>query len=349
MNENQIIFLFCVFAVVTRIPRIVERWKAPLLRGPDWFFNVQTQPGFLKGPGSAILNLYRWQLFVPWAIELPIFLAFLITGHNRYIIPLIAVVTLFTRLNYYLDRKRAEDRARRFEVLSATAPAASVALSLQPRTLRQYTKPWVEAVIALALLGSLAWLGYRYRLTSDWHLLRRPLTSTIMAIYLQAGLLLVKLAFIRARSVAPAENAEQYLAWRDSLRRLSTTLCDYARVMLAFIPPIAALQSVTASWKGSREQSATGFCILAGCAIITWYEWRHRIHYLEVARRTKPANFLIRPDLPEQAPPLCFRPAVPMFLLSRPGGYALNLASAPAKVAALYLAGYAALVTYLPR
>ena len=52
---------------------------------------------------------------------------------------------------------------------------------------------------------------------------------------------------------------------------------------------------------------------------------------------------------PEAARLLCFRPSLPMLLLKGPKGYALNLASAPAKTAGLYIAGYALLIVCLTR
>jgi hypothetical protein len=349
MTENQILVLLCVFVVAMRMPRIRERWSAPLLRGPEWFFSVAVKPDFWSGPGAAILRNYRWRLFIPWAIEIPIFVAILIAGRHRYIFLLILVITLLTRLNYYAARQRAEDQARRFELPGASQPVATVALSLQPRTLGGYTNWWVEAAIGLALGASLAWLGYRYAATRDWQAVRGPLSATIVYIYLQAGLLLIKRALVRARSVAPADNAVQYLAWRESLRRLSTAICDYVRLLCVFGPLVADLQSIVKPWAGSGAEAATMVAVLGAGALATVYEWRRRRQYLEVARQTRPAKFLVLPDIPDAGWLVCFRPSLPVLLLNGPNGYALNLASAPAKVAGLYIVGYAALLVWLTR
>jgi hypothetical protein len=348
VTENQIILLFCVFAMATRIPRILERWKAPLLRGPGWFFGVAVPADFPDGPGAAILRSYRLRLFLPWAVELPICAGFLLTGHDRYIIPLIGAITLLTRLNYYAIRKAAEDRAERFGLPGESKPVMTVALSLQPRTLRAYTTWWMEATIAAALGGALLWLGYRYAVTRDWQLVRQPFAVTALMIYVQAGLLLLKRAMVRARSIAPAENAAQYLAWRDSLRRLSTAMCDYVRIIYAFIPLVMELQFVPKiRASGSTAQTIAALAFIAGGTLATWYEWRHRLRYLEVARQTKPAKLLVLPDVPDAGWLVCFRPSLPVLLLNGPKGYAVNLASAPARFAGLYIAGYAALQIFL--
>lgn len=350
MTENQILLLSWLFlGVGGRIPRIVERWKAPLLSGPGWFFSIQVAPDFLENSGRAILARYRLRLFLPWAVEIPVSVALLVTGHKVAILLVVAVIALLTRLNYYVDRKAAEDQARRFEVPGASKPVVTVALSLRPRTLGAYTNPWIEVPIVLALCGSLAWLVYRYTILGDWHPLHEPLAATLITIYLQIGMLLMKRAFVRARSVAPADNAEQYMAWRDSLRRLSTAVCDYVRLTLVSFPLIADLKSVTDPWQGSVAETGTIISLFALFAFVTWHEWRNRLRHLKVARQTKPAKFLVLPDLPDAGGFVCFRPALPMLLLNGPNGYTLNLASAPVRVAGLYVAGYAALWVCLTR
>lgn len=64
MTQLQIVLLYLA-SIALRIPRIKERWIAPLLRGPEWFFDVAVAPDFLRSPGAAILRNYRWRLFIP--------------------------------------------------------------------------------------------------------------------------------------------------------------------------------------------------------------------------------------------------------------------------------------------
>jgi hypothetical protein len=349
MTENQIVWLFWFLGSASRIPRIVERWRSPFLSGPGWFFGVPIAPDFLASGGRGILFRYRLRLFLPWAIEIPLCVVLLVTGHSAAILPTVAVITLLTRVNYYADRKAAEDQARRFEVAGANQPSVAVALSLRPRTLGTYTNVWIESAIAAVLCGSLAWLAYRYTVLGNWHLVREPLAATLISMYLQIGMLLIKRAFVRARTLAPADNAEQYLAWRESLRRLSTAICDYVRLALLCLPLIADLASVTDSWQGSVQQTAAILLVSIVSLAVVWYEWRSRQQHLQVARATRPAEFLMRPDTADAAGLVCFKPYLPMLLLKGPNGYALNLASAPVKTAGLYLAGYALLLVGLTR
>ena len=43
--DQALLALFAVNAV-SRIKGIFRRWRQPLLRGPEWFFNVHVQEGF---------------------------------------------------------------------------------------------------------------------------------------------------------------------------------------------------------------------------------------------------------------------------------------------------------------
>jgi hypothetical protein len=69
MTELQTIvicYIICYIAtILIRFPRIKERWAAPLLRGPEWFFDVAVPPDFLQKSGRAILRYYRSRLFIP--------------------------------------------------------------------------------------------------------------------------------------------------------------------------------------------------------------------------------------------------------------------------------------------
>jgi hypothetical protein len=151
MTQAWINVAFYIGVIIARFPRIKERWTAPLLRGPDWFFDVAVPPDFLKGPGAALLHNYRRRLFIPWGIEGAILLALWALGriNGLSIAALILVITLFTRFNYYAARIATENRARAFERPEAIQPASNVALSLEPRTLWNYTDWWAEAAIAL--------------------------------------------------------------------------------------------------------------------------------------------------------------------------------------------------------
>jgi pimeloyl-ACP methyl ester carboxylesterase len=340
MNQTQPLVLLYVFAIATRIPRLLERWPAPLVRGPEWFFGASVPPDFLAGPGRAILRRYRLLLSIPWAIEVLLLAAILLAGRPNAIPWLLVGIGLFTRANYYAVRQWAENQARRFENPAPIRQGSMLALSLEPRRLGSYTNPWVEAVIALTWAGSLIWLSYWYVHLPD----RRDAAwlpgAVAVSLYLQAGLLLIKRAIVRARAVVPVENPEQYLVWRDSLRRFSTGRCDFMRLILLVTPVKADVRAATGPQLHGAPLRALIFSFLAVALVTLWYEYRSRREYLEVARRTKPATLIARPDIHQTGKLICFLPSYPALLMRGRDGYALNLASRPARVAGFYLAGF---------
>ena len=350
MTPNQTFVLLYLFAFVMRVPRIVERLKAPMLRGPEWFFGAAVPADFLEGPGRAILRNYRWRLGIPWAIEIPLLAAILLLGGNKIaILTVLLVITLFTRFNYYWARQWAENRARGLAGAISEAPASAVTLSLAERSLSAYTERWVEASIILFTAGSLAWLARLYAMPVDHRILRVVSGLTAVSVYLQVGLLLLKRAIVRSRSAAPADDPEQYLAWRDGLRRIATTVCDYSRVFVALMPLLLELQMSTTPMNRAAAQTASFVVLIVVTLFAAVWEWRRRLHYLKVASRTKPAKFIVMPQIPDVGRFVCFRPSFPALLLNGPGGYALNLASGTARVAGLYAAGFAALWIALVR
>jgi hypothetical protein len=342
MNKPWINLAFYIFVIIARFPRIKERWVAPLLRGPDWFFDAALPPDFWKGAGTALLRNYRWRLFIPWGIEGAVLLTLWTASrlNGLSIALLILVIALYTRFNYYAARMVAENRARAFEPPDAIQTATNVALSLEPRTLWNYTNWWVEAAIALLFGAAALWMAF-YPAT-DPLVPRKFIGFLIVSIYIQVGLLLVKLGIVRSSSIAPADNVEQYLAWRDSLRRFAIRMCDLSRVMFALYP-LLLLSVITGG--SVRLAAAIAFGILFIAVLI--YEWQTRLKHLEVARRTKPARFPLLPAARNVRGLLGFWPSLPVLLLRTANGYALNLAAAPVRIAGVYFAGLACLCVWL--
>ncbi len=211
---------------------------------------------------------------------------------------------------------------------------------MDPRTLWNYTNWWVEAAIALLSGAAAVWMAF---FTTTHSIVPRKFIGVlIVSVYIQVGLLLVKLGIVRSSSVAPADNVEQYLAWRESLRRFAIRMCDLSRVMFALYP-LLLLCIITGG--SVRLAAAIVFGILFIAVLI--YEWQTRLKHLDVARRTKPARFPLLPAARNARGLLGFWPSLPVLLLRTASGYALNLAAAPVRVAGVYFAGFAGLLVWL--
>src|SRR5438046_6162924 len=144
---DYVVFLYGLCWLL-RIRGCVRRLRQPLLRGPEWFFDVQVEPGFHDGPGRQILHRYWRRVFVPIAVELSLAVAVVVSGKlwllNLLMIAFCAVIVI----NHSLSVDLAERRARAYAVHGSEQPAARVALSLTPRRLRDYTNWNLEVLYA---------------------------------------------------------------------------------------------------------------------------------------------------------------------------------------------------------
>lgn len=341
MTQSQILVALYIATVLARFPRINERWNSPFLRGPEWFFYLAVPAGFREGPGGAIVRRYRWRLFLPWALEIPLLSAALLAGGGAYVAAVLFGIILFTRFNYYAARLAAEKRARPFAVTAPSESRPAIAVSLQPRTLLAYTNEWIEATIAILLIATFALIAYGQPA-------RIVLTVVILHLYLQAGLLLLKRGIIQSGGAAPAEDAAQYLIWRDSLRRFATRMCDGLRLATVYFPLIFTIVAIL-HLTPIQSQTVLIAALAPYVVIGGWYELRSRREYFECARQTKPARLFGFAAAIENVGLICFRPALPSVLLPRPSGYALNLASVPVRIAGAYAVGFAGLWALLMR
>src|SRR5258707_2845833 len=112
MTPNQIIVIFYILFWVVRINGCIRRGRQPLLRGPEWFFNVPVRPDFYTGTGRRLLHRYWMRMFIPFAIDIPVatalFLSGQILGLRWLIIGLCAVI----HINHAFSVDLAERQAR---------------------------------------------------------------------------------------------------------------------------------------------------------------------------------------------------------------------------------------------
>jgi uncharacterized membrane protein len=136
-----------------------------------------------------------------------------------------------------------------------------LASSLRRRQLSNYTYFAVELLIVIVSLAPCIVLLYVYRSLPDvipihWNLMAQPDSwarkgafavwfLSILGIYLQGFLLLLKHDFVGLRLILPAEHAEDFLAAKERLLRLSMLLMDWLRVGLALVLGAAALLPAT--------------------------------------------------------------------------------------------------------
>lgn len=332
-----------------RVRGTVRRWRQPLLRGPEWLFNVHVQPDFYVGPGRKILLRYRMKIFVSYLIEVPLTIVFFLRGNYAALPVLILLMAAFIHVFHVFTVQSAERQARPFAVAEAEQPVAAVALSLKTRRLRDYTNPRLEIAIAFATIAAFALMVRYYFSAPEHHDFRLVFAQPIFWLYASFGILLAKVIIVAWRAPLPQFQMEEHMAVREETRNVYLKGCDRSRALLAvFIlgwPFILGAPRATLYLIGTITLIVL---MVLGIVLGVWQEIRRK-RILALALRAQPVKL---PDFSGQSEvsgwPLCYQPSIPMIVLKGVRGYSLNLANQFTQLGAAYLVGLVMLCALFP-
>jgi hypothetical protein len=125
--SNLSFVIFYVLFWVVRINGCGRRGRQPLLRGPEWFFNVHVQPDFYTGAGRKILHRYWMRMFIPFAFDIPVAIAIFLSDRLEDLNWLILGLAALIHINHSHSVDLAERLARPFAVPEAEQPVAAMA------------------------------------------------------------------------------------------------------------------------------------------------------------------------------------------------------------------------------
>ena len=348
MNIEQFSVIYYILFWAIRVNGCVRRGRQPLLRGPEWFFNVHVRPGFYTGAGRRILRRYWMRMFIPFAVDIPVAIAIFLSGHLLLLNVLVLGLCALIHINHLFSVDLAERQARPFERPEAEAPVASIALSLTPRRLRDYTNRKVEWALALSSMIALTWLTRYYLAAPDHHNLRLVFGVPAIYLYFQIGCLFVKRVVVAWRTPVPQAQAAEHVEFREETRKYYLRLCDWNRVSLSAGILFWPIQ-LSISPAGLNRLLNMWFAVLLVIAVVsTVLVEIKRKRLVTLALRALPVKL---PDFLSQSKiarwPVCYQPSAPMLILKGAHGYSLNLANTLTYLGAAYLAGLVALVAVL--
>jgi hypothetical protein len=169
MSINQYAIMVYVLFMASRIRGCFRRWQQPLLRGPEWFFNVHVPPGFYEGAGKKILHHYWMRIFIPFALDIPFAIVAVVSGRYQWLGWLVLGSAALVHINHSYSVDRAERQARLYAIPEEEQPVATVAFSLTPRRLRDYSNRKFEWILAICNLLSIALLVRYYFAALEHH------------------------------------------------------------------------------------------------------------------------------------------------------------------------------------
>lgn len=290
MSVDQLVVLnYLVLWGGARIRGCVRRWRQPKRRGPEWFFDVHVQRDFYTGEGKKILRGYWLRMLLPFAIEIPMAIAVIVSGHYFALAWLILGMAAVIHGNHLFSVDRAERQARRFAVTEDEQPVSSVVLSLQPRRLRDYTSRNVERFIIFSAIAALAWL-IRFYLRSPAQNFRLVFGGPLVLLYWQLGFLIAKIGIVSWRTPVPQAQAEEHLQAREKARKFYLKVCDWNRIVIAgsllFFPFIL---SAPAPLRMPLIQYDF-IALIIGTAILTVWQEVERNNVLKASLRARPVR-----------------------------------------------------------
>jgi hypothetical protein len=324
MDPGRAAVIFYALFWAIRINGCVRRGRQPLLRGPEWFFNVRVPADFYAGAGKTLLRWYWMRMMIPFAVDIPIALWIIVSHHLVWLNWLALGLSALIHLNHVVSVDLAERQARPFAV---EQPVASVMVSLAPRRLRHYANWRVEFVLVLITACALIW---RHDLRPSWKV-------AAILLYLHVGLVYLKHLIVAWRMPVPREQATEHMAVQEAKRKYYLATIDWYR---------AALTAQLVVWSVhvgplTTVDFATWVLISLIASVIV------EIKRKQLARLSLRARPVTMPDLLRQAEiarwPVCYQPSAPLLMLKGARGYSINLANTCAIIGLAYMAGFVVL------
>jgi hypothetical protein len=347
MSPNLMLILVFIFCIGVRVRGCFRRWRQPLLRGPQWFFNVLVQRDFYNGPGRELLRHYRLLMLLPVAVEALLAVAIFISGRQIYLSLLIVGISAVIHLNHLFNVDRAERKARDFAEPEAERPVCTMVLSLTPRRLSDYSSRWTEGFIVLVSLAAFAWLLRYYLYSAGTLTLRMVFGLPVLLLYNQLGFLFVKYGIVAWRTPIPQAQAEEHLRAREEARKLHLKVCDWCRILITLeLVLFATLFSIAPALRVKVITGCWVILLIGALALAVWHE-KGRLAVVKANLRARPMKFPEFAHAEGSGRLLCYQPATPMLLIKGAHGYALNLANRLTQLGAAYLAGLITLFALL--
>jgi hypothetical protein len=340
-------------AWIARLAAVLRLWKAPRKNGENFFLTRPVGAQFYAGAGAGLERRFRAALMICLLIDAPV--VFWLGGTGQYaalvgeqfVALVLTMVANNLILAHFANAGRDGERA-----------GTTVQISMSPRRLGDHTSGLVEAVIVIAIAASLALAVRAHAVSTEpwvtWNAARwlRSIDSvTAWVLYLQLGLLLLKIVFVRWRMPLPARRIDEFRLWRMAWLGYHLRVFDALRVLLA-LGLLSALLWLTLAHGATAFFAACGTLVLA---VFTGYISRARRSLIAVAKEIKPAELV--KEFPQPAVPegrfvagvLFVSPGNPGVLVPGNRGLALNIAHPTTYAWTAYLLGLVALTTWVTR
>jgi len=347
-------------AWITRLVAMLRLWKDPRKNGESYFLTQSVGTGFYEtaGAGVRLERRFRVALMICLLIDVPVVLWLAATGQYAPLVGEQFIALLLAGVANSLVVAHCANRATLLAGCSDERAGTAVQISMSPRRLSDYTNWIVEAAVCASVAVSFALVARAHAISAEpwvtWNAARwlRSVDSvTAWVLYLQLGLLLLKVLFVRWRMPLPVRRTDDFRRWRMAWLSYHLKVFDALRVLLVF-GLLSALLWLTWVYGAAAFFAAAMAVVLAA---FTGYLSREHRSLVAVANEIKPVE-LVR-EFPRRTVPegrflagvLFISPGNPGVLVPSDRGLALNLTHPTTYAWTAYLLGLVALTTWIAR
>jgi len=221
--SRNLLYAVSAAIVLVRAYQLVRLdWSRPLKHGRGFFLAFEVPPGFYDGAGARWLSGFRAVLVAEIVVEWIVLGTIILLGRWRWlpfwaggcVVLYVGSLSLFGLLaSRHLGREGAQ-------------PA--VALSLEPRHIRDYLSPGSEALMAVMLAASWYLLAARGDPDVRW-------ATPVIMTYVVVAMAVAKVVLVKAGAPLPIDRTEEHHRYLEAGRRYGLGVIDAARWFFAFI------------------------------------------------------------------------------------------------------------------
>lgn len=347
---------FAILAFAARLAGVVRLWTFPGKNGDGWLFGRRIDPAAYATNGFSLIRRYRAALLIGFLFDTPIAVWLGSTDRLRALVGEQFIALVLNTIANNLVLAHFASRVAALARPNGERPGASIQVSMSPRRLRDHTNPAVELAIGALLGVSLALAQQAHAVSAEpwvtWNAakwLRSIDSVAAWLLYLQVGLLLLKVVFIRWRMPLPARRTDDFRRWRTTWLTYHLRLFDSMRLLFA----LALLSAIFWLARAPDAAAALGAGWVVTLAAFAAYWRRERSHLASVAKEVKPLE--LAGEFPQSGVPegrfmlgfLYISRDNPGVLVRSGSGIALNVGHPATYVWAAYLFGLIVLVTWV--
>lgn len=355
----DLVLLTATLILFLRLNKVRRFWRLPLQKGADHFMSIRVQPGFYQRDGAQLIKRYRRALLIAVLLDSPLIVWLAVKQRYDFLLVEQFVMMIVGAVVYNLIIVHFSYQAQTISGIDQVSQPTTLQLSMSTRRLSDQTNWIAEGIVIAGMLAAIvmilrAYLSSPHDAEDYRAMLRGGLMLSAWIIYLQIGLLLLKIVFVRWRMPLPAKRTDEFRQWRAVWLRYHLRILDLIRMLAAIV--LCSGAWIKLKWLGWTNDAVVAACIIwiPSFAVFLTLAVREARRLAAAQRELKPTEMI--DEFPRRPVPqgrflagglLYFNRDNPVVIVRSINGVAINIAHPSAYVWLAYFVGLAVLTAWL--